>query len=70
MMVKVNKDLSTGQISKEDFVKTLVTIRDHLEEAVKCLEPEFDGTKEAYQCKMAQKALVNIKEIIHFSDFL
>lgn len=70
MMVKANKGYQTGDITKDEFLKTLKKISIQLEESVKCLEVEADGTKEAYQAKMATKALSGVKELIFFSDFL
>jgi len=70
MMVKANRDYESGDISKEEFLNTLRKISCQLEESIKCLQPEAEGTKEAYQAKLANKALKGIKELIFFSDFL
>ena len=59
-----------GAITKDEFLSTLKKISSQLEESIKCLEPEAEGTKEAYQAKMAKKALSGIKELIFFSDFI
>ena len=65
-----NSFSKTGAISKEEFLNTLKKISCQLEESIKCLQPEAEGTKEAYQAKLATKALKGIKELIFFSDFL
>ena len=65
-----NSFSKTGAISKEEFLNTLKKISCQLEESIKCLQPEAEGTKEAYQAKLANKALKGIKELIFFSDFL
>ena len=70
MSVQANKSYDLGQISKDDFIATLKTLSVQLEESVKCLLPEAEGTKACYQGKLAAKALTDIKEAIFFSDFL
>ena len=70
MMVKANRDYQTGNIKKEEFLNNLKNISCLLEESILCLQPEAEGTKEAYQAKLAKKALSGIKELIFFSDFL
>ena len=67
---RYNSFSKTGAISKEEFLNTLKKISCQLEESIKCLQPEAEGTKEAYQAKLANKALKGIKELIFFSDFL
>lgn len=69
-MIKANKAYESGDITKEEFVKTLKNIQMTLEESIQCLQPEADGTKEAHQGRLAAKAMAGIKEIIFFSDFL
>ena len=70
LLIKANKAYESGAITKEEFVKNLKKIQISLEESQKCLQPEADGTKEAYQGKMASKAMAGIKELIFFSDFI
>ena len=70
MMVQANQAYGKGEIKKDEFMQTLKKISSNLEESVKCLLPEAEGTKEAYVCQLAQKALNGIKEVIFFSDFL
>ena len=70
MMVQANQAYAKGEIKKDEFMQTLKKISSNLEESVKCLLPEAEGTKEAYVCQLAQKALNGIKEVIFFSDFL
>ena len=70
MMVQANQAYAKGEIKKDEFIQTLKKISSNLEESVKCLLPEAEGTKEAYVCQLAQKALNGIKEVIFFSDFL
>jgi len=43
---------------------------DYLNESLRCLEVEPEGTKESSIAKLAKKALSQTKEIILFSDFL
>ena len=69
-MIKANKAYESGDITKEEFIKTLKNIQMTLEESIQCLQPEADGTKEAHQGRLAAKAMAGIKEIIFFSDFL
>ena len=70
MLIKYNKAYELGAIKKEEFIKNLKKIQASLEESIKCLLPEAEGTKEAYQAKLATKALSSVKEFIFFSDFL
>ena len=70
LLIKANKAYGEGEIKKEEFIQTLKKISCSLEESVKCLLPEAEGTKENYQCQLAQKALNGIKELLFFSDFL
>lgn len=70
LLIKANKSYASGSISKEDFIKALKKISIQLEESVKCLKVEAEGTKEAYQAQLAAKALTGIKEIVFFSDFI
>ena len=69
-MLKANLAYSKGEMKKEEFLQTLKKISGQLEESVKCLLPEAEGTKEAFICQLAQKALNGIKEVIFFSEFL
>ena len=68
-MIKTNKAYESGDMTKEEFVKTLKNIQMTLEESIQCLQPEADGTKEAHQGRLAAKAMAAIKELIFFSDF-
>jgi hypothetical protein len=69
-MVKVNNAYESGSMAKDEFIKSLRGICVQLEESIKCLETEAEGTKEAYLAKLAGKSLTGIKELIFFSDFL
>ena len=57
-------------MSKNEFLSSLQEISRQLEESIKCLSEEEDGSKEANQAKLASKSLAEIKEIIFFSDYL
>lgn len=70
LLIKVNQVFSTGQLAKEEFLTTLKLIESYLDESFKCLKTEPEGTKESSIAKLAQKALVQTREIILFSDFL
>ena len=70
LLITVNKAFESGSISKDNFLDELKRITAYLEESIKCLTPEAEGTKEAYQAKLAAKSLSGIKEIIFFSEFL
>lgn len=70
MLIKANKSYESGCISKDDFLVSLRNISQILEESVKCLQAEAEGTKEALQASMASKALTGIKEILFFSEFI
>ena len=69
-LIQANMNYEKGEISKENFVSTLKKISLNLEESVKCLESEFEGTKEAHQCQLAIRSLKEVKELLFFSDFL
>ena len=70
LLVQANKSYEMATISKDEFIDILKQISGQLEESIKCLQPEAEGTKEANQAKMAMKALAEVKEAIFFSDFL
>ena len=69
-MIRANKEFESGILNKNGFKKELSSIKESLETGLKCLETEADGTKEADTAKSIVKALVGIKELIFFSDFL
>ena len=70
LMIKANKAYESGNLSKEEFTKNLKKIQNSLEESFQCLKPEAKGTKEAETVQLISKALVGVKELIFFSDFL
>ena len=70
MMVLSNHLYESGKMSKKEFLSDLKRISFNLEESVKCLQTEPEGTKEALQGKLAVKALAGVKELIFFADFL
>lgn len=70
MLIKANRDYERNHINKAEFLTILKQISAQLEESIKHLEPEAEGTKEKHQCVLASKALTSIKDLIFFSDFL
>ena len=70
MLIKANKDYERNLINKAEFIAILRKLSGQLEESIKCLEPEAEGTKEKHQAGLATKALTGIKELIFFSDFI
>ena len=69
-MIRANKEYESGILNKNDFKNELSSIKESLETGLKCLETEANGTKEADTAKSITKALIGIKELIFFSDFL
>ena len=69
-MIRANKEFESGILNKNGFKKELSSIKESLETGLKCLVTEAEGTKEADTTKSIVKALVGIKELIFFSDFL
>ena len=70
LLVQANNNYETGTVSKDEFIRSLKGIAFHLEESLKCLAFEEEGTKEGNQAKCAAKSLAEVKEIIFFSDFI
>ena len=70
LLIEANSMHELGNLTTPEFVCELRKIASFLEESVKCLQFEPDGTKPAHQAKWAIKALKEVKEIIFFSDFL
>eukprot|EP00095_Tigriopus_kingsejongensis_P007742 maker-scaffold1245_size53493-snap-gene-0.6 protein:Tk07742 transcript:maker-scaffold1245_size53493-snap-gene-0.6-mRNA-1 annotation:"isoform c" len=70
LMIRSNTEYNQGQISKEDFLKILGEVKSHLVESSKILNVEPEGTKEKFLAAQAHRALMNVKEILMFSQFI
>lgn len=70
MVMRTNRAFSSKTIEKEEFKKILKRIYNSLEESYAYLEPEPEGSKDAYTAQLASKALVGVKELILYADLL
>ena len=70
MLAQATGNYENGTISKDLFLESLKNISFQLEESIKCLTDEEEGTKEGDQAKSAIKSLAEIKEILFFSEFI
>ena len=70
LVMRANRAFSSKTINKDEFKKILKTIYNSLEESYAYLEPEPEGSKDAYTAQLASKALVGVKELILYADLL
>ncbi len=70
ILIKLNQDFQRGKTAKDDFIKNLRDLRASLEESVRCLEFEPEGTKEWKTMLSSKKAIAEIKDVILFADYL